>query len=416
MKWFRKSFITLLTFSLCTASSLLSANNKFAFNLYNQLTQQSQQKNQNLFFSPYSVEQAIAMAYAGARGQTEKEMANVLGADQPQDKYHLENKRISETIKNPYYPHTNVFYTNNPNEINISNKLLVETKILDFFKKTLVTNYNASLEKIDFSNTKLAATRINNWVSKETKDKIKEIVSEGDLKRAKLVITNAIYFKAKWNKQFDSNETMTAPFYLNSNDTVDAKMMFQENDFFYLENDRLQIIELSYKPRSGHLCLHKDETFEATPHISMYIILPKKIDGLSEIEKMINKENFAKLRKEMRSKKVFLRMPKFKLESSYDLKNQLSCLGMPNAFSNAADFSGIDGTKNLYISAVFHKAFVDVTEDGTEAAAATEVVLKPKGIAFNFPPSIFNADHPFMFIIKEKMTDKILFMGRICKP
>jgi serpin B len=214
----------------------------------------------------------------------------------------------------------------------------------------------------------------------------------------RLVLTNAIYFKGKWATPFKPEQTQEAPFTLLSGEKVNVPMMHQTAHFGYMETDTIQVLELPY--------VNND--------LSMVILLPKKPDGVNELEKGLTSETITGWLAGLRKREVQVYVPRFKLTSEFSLAETLSAMGMPDAFSTKADFSGITGNRDLFISAVVHKAYVEVNEEGTEAAAATGVAMKLTAVAP--PPPVFRADHPFVFLIRDNQTGSILFLGRTANP
>jgi serpin B len=371
-------------------------NTEFALDLYGKLKDDEDKKGKNIFFSPFSISSALAMTYAGARGNTAKQMADVLHFDDDQ-KLHpafaaLINKLDVGKQKGL--------------ELNIANALWGQQgyRFLDEFVALNNKNYGAGLKTVDFKDaTEEARQTINKWVEKQTKDKIKDLFKPGVLgPLTRLVLTNAIYFKGDWVKKFDKRLTKNQNFFVTANKKVRTPMMTfsrsSELEFNYTQTENAQILKLPYKGDK----------------LSMVILLPKKVDGLADLEKALSPENLDKWLTGMRGTKLDVYLPKFKMTCEFDLKRTLEYMGMPDAFAPAkADFSGMIGRRELFIQAVVHKAFVDVNEEGTEAAAATAVEVT-KGIPK--PPPVFRADHPFLFLIRDKVTDSILFMGRVVNP
>jgi serpin B len=271
---------------------------------------------------------------------------------------------------------------------------------LDLVKKY----YGVTITPVDYVGAADAATRsINRWVEEKTQNKIKNLIQPGLLDAlTRLVLTNAIYFKGNWASQFDENRTKHDNFYLLSGQTIQAPMMAQKGKFKYDEFESLQILELPYV--GGGL--------------SMIVLLPKETDGLPQLEKKLTVETLSKLTTGLTEVEVKVFLPKFKMTSLFSLERTLAAMGMPDAFDRTkANFSGMDGHSNwLYIGAVVHKAFVDVNEEGTEAAAATAVVMRIKMARKPLRPVVFRADHPFLFLIRDNRTGSILFMGRVLDP
>jgi serpin B len=215
----------------------------------------------------------------------------------------------------------------------------------------------------------------------------------------RLVLTNAIYFKGNWARQFKTDRTKDAPFTLADGKKVDISMMNQTAEFGYTETNNFQVLELPYVDND----------------LSMIIFLPKEYDGLSEFEETLTVENLSNWLNKLYKREVIVSVPKFKMTSQFSLASVLRSMGMTDAFSGNADFSGINGQRNLFISAVIHKAYVDVNEEGTEAAAATAVTMKLTSIGPSRTP-VFKADHPFMFLIRDNHSQSILFIGRVMNP
>ncbi len=376
-------------------SSLVKGNTQFAFDLYGEL----KEKKGNLFFSPYSISTALAMTFAGARGNTEKQMADTL---------HF--TALGQERVHPAYAsletHLNGIQKRGGIRLNVANALWPhkDAKFVPKFLDRIKTNYHLSIKEdhiLDYEkNTKGARKTINQWVEKETNQKITELIKPGILDTlTRLVLTNAIYFKGDWASQFDNRLTKDAPFTLSSGKTVETPMMYQKGKFWHGEADGLQVLELPY----------------VGDDLSMIILLPEKKDGLSDLQERLTLENTEKWLENLQNREVEVFLPTFKLTSQFRLDESLASMGMPDAFhEKKADFSGMDGQKDgLFIAAVLHKAYVDVNEEGTEAAAATAVVMQTRGMVMR---TIFRADHPFLFLIRDKNSQTILFFGRVENP
>jgi len=369
--------------------SVVEGNNKFALELYQKL--QSQQG--NLFLSPYSISTALAMTYAGARNQTAEQMAKTL--DFPIDeRFH---KTFGEIIKQ-----LNASGQKGAFELVVANALWGQKdyKFLPDYLALVKTDYDGNLEQVDFvTQTEAVRKTINEWVERKTKDKIKDLIKPGVVDRlTRLVLTNAIYFKGKWAKQFKPESTQDAPFTLLNGEKITIPMMSQKEHFGYTEINDIQLLELPYKGDS----------------LSMVVLLPRRLDGVKDLEKQLNADNLAVWLGNIRKREVLVFLPRFKMTSEFELAQILGEMGMPDAFSGNADFSGMTGNRDLFISAVVHKAFVDVNEEGTEAAAATGVVMRLTSV--EAPPPVFRADHPFIFLIRDNHTGSILFIGRVANP
>ncbi|HTA31011.1 MAG TPA: serpin family protein [Candidatus Cybelea sp.] len=379
--------------TFASETNAVAGNTAFALDLYKQLNS----GDGNLFFSPYSISTCLAMTYAGARGNTEAQMARTLhfGADQAQ--LHAAFGDLQK--------HLNDIQTKKEVELNIANGLWAQREhpFLPAFLDTATKDYAAKVEQVDFR-TSFEAVRaqINDWVSDRTKGKIKDLIPAGALNGlTRLVLANAIYFKGKWQRPFEERFTATLPFYVTTNYLTQAKLMQRTDNFGYAETENLQLLEMDYAGRD----------------ISMVILLPKRSDGLKALEDSLNAAQLNAWIGQVRFREVHVFVPKFKLTQQFDLSRTLAAMGMADAFSPAADFSGMDGIKqNLYISSVVHKAFVEVDEQGTEAAAATGVMVKSMAVRRPEPPPTFRADHPFLFLLRDTHLGSILFLGRVTNP
>lgn len=370
-------------------NTVVEGNSAFALDLYAKLGK----KQGNLFFSPYSISTALGMVYGGARGNTEKQMAEVLHFTLAQKQFHPAFARLEARL--------NADQKSEDIDLNIANALWIQKdySILKNFLDLLKTNYQAGPRPVDFIRApEDARKKINAWVEEATKAKIKDLIKAGVLgPMIRLVLVNAIYFKGNWSSRFEKRLTQAAPFRMESGKTVSVPMMTKTFRFAYGESDNLQLLELAY----------------GKGDFSMIVLLPKRDEGLDELEKKMSVKNLKIWLNTLKEREVAVFLPRFKLTSEFGLGKTLAAMGMPNAF-RSADFSGIDGTKKLEISAILHKAFIDVNEEGTEAAAATSVMV---GITSVRPsPPVFRADHPFVFLIRENRSGSILFLGRIVNP
>ncbi len=369
-------------------AAVVKGNNAFAFDLYSAVTKEKG----NLFLSPYSVSAALAMTYAGAGGETAKQMEKTLHFDLAATKLH---SGFAELMKE-----FNV--SGKSYQLSVANALWGQqgTRFYPEFVSITKKYYHAGFQEVDYIH-KLEQARltINNWVEKKTNHKIVELIKPKVLNNlTRLVLTNAIYFKGRWELQFKTSNTKQAPFYISSREKSNVPLMDQIGKFKYAETDQLQILELPY--RGGT--------------IVMDILLPSSRSGLAKLESNLQSANFESWLNKMSMKRVNVFLPKFKLEKEFSLSGYLKELGMKDAFDeNKADFSGMSKTF-LYITHVIHKAFVEVNEEGTKAAAATAVVMGTKSI--NDEPAFFKADHPFCFLIRDSHSGSILFMGRMVNP
>lgn len=368
-------------------SAVVDGNNQFAFDYYNQI----KVGEGNIFFSPWSISSALSMTYEGARGNTADEMQKVL---------HFPKE---DNVRRPNFAaiYNEINKGVKDYQLNTANALWAEQQytFLPEYLSLVEKYYGGKTTNMDFrTQPEKSRQIINSWVEDQTKDKIKELIPPGIIDGStRLVLTNAVYFKGEWVDKFDKKNTKEENFIVTPDVRVPVQMMSLTGERFnYAETDTLQVLEMPHKGNE----------------LSMLVLLPKSND-IESVE--LNLGNLALWRNSLKNERVNVFMPKFKLETMYMMADDLIKMGMPTAFG-AADFSGMDGTKNLYIGAVIHKAYVDVYEEGTEAAAATAVVMKETAIGPSPEPKTFRADHPFIFIIQEKETGNILFMGRVLNP
>jgi serpin B len=380
------------------AKSVADANNRFAFELYSKLSTDPQYAGRNLFFSPFSISSALAITYEGANGKTADEIQAVFHfpKDNTTRRQGFSDINAGINMNNPAYT------------LRTANALWAEKTypFLPEYISIAEQYYGANTTNLDFiTRPEPSRITINRWVEERTEEKIKDLLPAGTIDPlTRLVITNAIYFKGDWVKQFDKNKTADADFRTASGKTVRVPMMQRTDEdavYLYAENDNLQVLSMPYEHKDGK-------------ELSMVVLLPKD-DDLAAVEASLDADTLSTLRQSETSRRVNVYFPKFTLEAKYPLSPVLKAMGMPTAFTGAADFSGMDGTKNLFITDVFHQAFVDVNEEGTEAAAATAVVVG-MGLAPAEPVPVFNADHPFIFVIQDDETGTILFVGRIDDP
>jgi serpin B len=371
---------------------VVEGNNAFAVALYHQLSHQAA----NLFFSPESISTALAMTYAGARGNTATEMAKALHFTLPPAQL---DAAMGALLRDLNAAHPDY-------QLNVANALWAQQgyTFLDQFLNLLNTDYGAGLQQVDFKGASEAArSTINQWVEQKTQDKIKDLLAPGSLRPdTRLVLTNAIYFKGNWQTQFDKAQTKDEDFYLSQTKSTTAPLMHREGSFGYFDGGSFQVLEIPYKSNE----------------LSLIVLLPKERSGLSGLENSMTASNMQQwLKQVVPVPKVIVTIPKFKSTQEFELSSALRSLGMPQAFASNADFSGMTGKRDFAISAVIHKAFVDVNEEGTEAAAATAVTMRALAMrAPGAPPPVFRADHPFIFLIRDNGSRSILFMGRMTDP
>ena len=394
------TFSTLLLSALCLAAgapamataasqapsqeTLAQGNTAFAEQLYGRLAETGG----NTFFSPYSVSAALAMTYGGARDNTAREMKAALHFRLDPSHLHPAFKALNATLAEGM--------GRNGRKLNIANALILTGgDVSREYKQILEENYNAEIFPGDLG-------AINAWVKQKTEAKIEKILDELD-PNSVCVILNAIYFKGIWERRFEKSRTQEAPFKRSAADAVNVPLMHQKEDFQLLSQEDFQAIAIPYKGKA----------------LSMVVLLPRQVDGLGALEAKMTLQNLNQWLTALdgqRPQKALLYLPKFKLETSYDLATPLKKMGMKDAFEmERADFRGMGWPQGkLYISQVKHKALVEVNEEGTEAAAATAVEMATKSMPA--PPEVFRADHPFVFLIRHDATGTILFMGRMVNP
>ncbi len=372
-----------------SVTSLSDSMNDFSLNLYQHIISET---NGNVFFSPYSIFVALAMTYEGAHGDTAEQMNNVLGFEQ--------NNEVSLCSFGRIYNLLNIDakYT-----LNTANALWTKEDypFLEEYLNFIDNYYMGKATDVDFTKPDEAAEIINKWVEENTGGKIEDMLSSGDISPGTvLILSNAIYFKGLWLTQFNVEETVDRDFKLATGETIEVPTMVSTNSevyFNYTETKDMQLLELPYKGDA----------------VSMIILLPKEND-LIMVEQTLNKENLSIWLDSMYPANIDICLPKFTFKTEYNLKNILIDMGLDIAFSSNADFSGMNGYGGLFIEKVLHKAFVEVNEEGSEAAAATTVhVLET---AMPGPTKVFDADNPFIFLIQHKETDTILFMGSVENP
>ena len=364
------------------------SNNQFAFDF---LKQVSSEEKGNIFFSPFSLSTAMGMTYAGSRGTSQDQIAKVFHFTSNSEEFH---KQQGNTIKQLNSKADSI-------QLDIVNTLWAE-KTYPFkksYNKLIGMAYATTVKPMDFINkSEECRLAINDDIYRTTHEKIKDLLPDGSLNSlTRLILTNAIYFKADWKIMFKKDKTRDADFLITPSEKTRCKMMWVKNKFNYYEDSRFQAIELPY----------------ARYNFSMVIILPLVNQPLDELTGSLSSSTLDDILKGLNNQEITVLIPQFKLSNGYQLKQILSKMGMPQPFSDDADFTGMTLSSNLKISDVYHKAFIEVNEQGTEAAAATAVVIAMKSIVRE---KYFIANRPFLFLIREKSTGTILFMGRIVNP
>lgn len=385
--------LVLVSLTLSAAGDTMSAataNNSFAANLYAQLNKTPG----NVLFSPYSIHTALSMTHEGAGGVTLDEMRKVLN--------------LSEKTGSPelgaLIQQLNASAKQSGAELNIANMLWGQKgyPFIESFLERTQKSYQAGLQPWDFEkDLEGGRQEINRWVEAQTKDKIKELLKPGVLPPlTRMVLVNAIYFNGKWQKAFDPAATKSAPFTVAGGGSVQVPLMTQSSEMAYLQGDGFQLLRVPYK----------------NGEFDMTVLLPSPgADGLDKLSAQFTAENISKWLSQTNVETVRLYLPKFKMTGAFELSSTLSAMGMSSAFDpNSANFSRMCPQNNLVISKVIHQAFIDVNEAGTEAAAATAVVMKPRSIARPTPE--FRVDRPFLFLLTHHTTNTVLFTGRVLDP
>lgn len=364
---------------------LVQSNNAFSLALLRQLNDHSG----NLVISPYGVSMAMAVPYAGARNDTETQMAETLHFTLQQDQLHAafnammqwdkagEEKGYSFRIANALWAQKGVDF---------------EKRFLDIARRY----HEAGLYEMDFTGSaEKARTEINRWIENHTNSRVEELLEQGHLNaETGLVITNALQFKGLWKFPFKADDTLEQPFHLDDGEIVGIPMMSGSGRFAMAFEENTTILELPYDG----------------DRLSMVLVLPKEMDGLAALQSELDQDRIVQWLDGLQEQDVYVRLPRFTLDTRVDLTNTLSAMGMPDAFDNKADFSGIAAKEDLFISLVMHQASIEVDEEGTEATAASAVVMKRKGGAH------FNANHPFLFLIRDMHTGSMPFIGRVLDP
>jgi len=373
------------------SASIVAANNDFGFNILQQLNSE-QTTEGNLFVSPLSISQALSMAWNGAAGNTATEIASVLGYSEGMtDGINQSSRTITNALLN----------ADNKVAMSIANSIWYNQlyEIMPSFVDTCNASYNAEVKRCDFSNSDASVKAINGWVDDKTNGKIKSIVDEVTTDDA-LYLINAVYFKGSWASKFDGDNTTNRPFTDSNASQSQVPMMMQESTFKYASASNCAAVELPY----------------GNGHFSMVVMLPTENSSVNDLLSSLNSEVWNNLTQSLIGRKVQIYLPKFKVECDFTLNDVLKQLGMPQAFTDMAEFPNMLASTNLMISKVKHKTFVEVNEEGTEAAAVTSIGFETTSTPGEEPePIVFEVNRPFVFAIREKDTGSILFIGKIVK-
>jgi len=380
-----------------TFDAVVKGNNQFALALYGRLAE----KQGNLFFSPASLSTALAMTYAGAAGTTRTQMAEVLHFPVDGEPLHGSFEALLQVL-NEQAPGC---------RLQVANRLWGQQGFAfrsEYLQSTR-ESYGAELAQVDFRGDAEGVRKtINEWVEGKTGGKITDLLAPGTLHSlTRLVLTNAIYFKGDWDNQFKKEATRREPFFLSDDEQVEVSLMRQRRSFKYSEDAQVQVLELPYVGKA----------------LAMVVVLPREREGLAQLEEALTLDKLEGWLNRLMKREVQVFLPRFKMETGFSLKSTLESMGMKEAFSEEADFSRMveaagvmTDEDRLLISDVIHKAFVEVNEEGTEAAAATGVVMDVLATSAPMPPVVFRADHPFLFLIRDSRTGSILFLGRVSNP
>ena len=367
--------------------------------------QAANKQGENLFFSPYSISTALSMVYGGARGNTAEQMAKALSFARPAENQHEAMRSLQQAL--------NDLQDRGNAELTVANAIFgarkYENYVLPEFQTLMRKSYASELYSLDFGDARCSADFINRWVERKTRERIKNLVNAGHIEGSNhgMVLVNAIYFKGSWLNEFEPKLTMKDKFFVSSTERTEensrpVEMMTASGEYRYAQMDGLQLLELPY----------------AEEELAMLFVLPDEIDAMG---KHLTPKNFSAWNEALAPQEVKVFIPKFKFELTLEgLSDMLKKMGMTDAFNpNLANFNGIipDGTgRGLFILDVIHKAFVEVNEEGTEAAAATGVVMAPKAAPGPDATPIFRADKPFVYLLVHKPSGTVLFMGKMNEP
>jgi serpin B len=362
--------------------------NRFSSTLYERLAKPGEK---NLVLSPYSIASALSMALAGARGTTATEISKVLGQPTASPSYHADFAALAASLAKSANTRGNVFLD--------ANRVWIQRdfRILPDFRQLLESTYRAPAAPVDFVRDADSARReINAWTEKQTRGRIRDLFAPGALGAdTRLVLTSAVYFYGKWERAFRLGDTRPAPFTIGAGGTVQTDFMNRTGRYAYAETPTGQFLEMRYDGTG----------------LAFDIFLPKPGAALEAP----TPERLAMWTGALQDRNVRVSIPKFRVEAEFSLGDTLAAIGMPSAFTRAADFSGINGRRDLAVAKVVHKAFIDVAEEGTEAAAATGIGVSLVSMPVN-PDPVFRADRPFVFLIRDTRSGVVLFAGRMMNP
>lgn len=372
-------------------TALAASQNNFTRDLYMKLAKKN---TGNLFYSPFSIMTALGMTYGGAEGNTKEEMRTAMHLSEDDGQLHDAFHDVISDMKTEAADY----------ELRTSNLAYMSDRltVLSEYEKILKEKYLSRAEKVDFAKSKTIRLEINDAVEKETNSRIKDLIPKGSLNaNTRMVLVNAVYFKGLWAKQFSEDSTRQQEFWVSSNESINVPMMFKKAKFGYFMHRELGATLLKMDYQGSRL--------------SMVIVLPNERDGLAGVEAKLADMNLSELGKNMHEIEVEVTIPKFKLEETLDLIETLQEMGIKDLFTEGvSNLSGMARDRALFVSKVIHKAFLEVNEQGSEAAAATGVVVQTRMLIRPIPP--FIADHPFMFLIRDQRSGLVVFVGRLLKP
>lgn len=371
------------------SQNIVDRNTRFAFDLY-----KSQKKDgENTIFSPFSISTAFALIYAGAHGNTAQQFADIFSFPLDKTKLHDAFRELLSQVDTDTGTGETV--------LRAANGLWIQTDY-DFrqdFISVATKSYRTTIEQVDFrSQSTQVLNQINTWVARQTNNKITKLLNPESIDAlTRLVLANAIYFKGQWKNQFDAKATTPADFWVTEEESVEVPMMRHRGQFGYVENGLVHILVMPYTGKK----------------VSFVVLLPKRRQDLAKLEQSLDVENLKKWLQDVRTVDVLIHMPRFRITTKIDLVSVLGSMGITEPFGDKADFSGINGTRDLYISSASHQALLEVDEKGSEAAAATGITI---GVRSLKPIPEVRLDRPFLFLIRENASNTILFMGRLIDP
>jgi serpin B len=375
-----------------TIKNLAESNNLFAIDLFKQV----QPASENLIFSPYSIGTVLAMVYSGAGGKTAEEMGRVL---------YLPSRELLDPVESALRESLVATDTLTGMDFQLANAVWAQEafSFLPAYLKRVEKYYDAPVSLVDFINAasrEKSRIKINRWIEARTRDRIRDLIQPGILDAStRMVLTNAVYFNGNWLYPFDQRSTVASLFHVSKQESTMADFMHQTGTFPYYEDEEIQAVGLPYKDN----------------RMALVIILPRSIEGWKMVSQVLSLERINLVISGMDSREVRLALPRFTSELQINLRKELTSLGMGTVFSRHADLSGMTGEKNLFVDEVIHKAFIEVNERGTEAAAATAAIIGLKSVPRDDPVN-FHADHPFLYFLTDRQTGCIIFTGRLVKP